>query len=204
MSTLWERIARAQAGDDYATAYARRFRSLAERGEDVHGEATFVNATLAPPARVLDAGCGTGRIAMRLHEQGYDVVGVDVDAAMLGEAREQAPGLDWREADLATMDLGERFDLVLLAGNVIPLLEPATLRAVAERLAAHAAPGASVVCGFGLDAGHLPAGCPITPLAEVDEAFAEAGLEPTGRWSTWERDAYAGGGYAVTMHRGAP
>ena len=77
--TLWERIARTTVGDDYAAAYARRFQTMAERGEDIHGEAGLVNAVLPPPARVLDAGCGTGRIAVRLHEQGYDAVGVDVD-----------------------------------------------------------------------------------------------------------------------------
>ncbi|MEI5673148.1 MULTISPECIES: class I SAM-dependent methyltransferase [unclassified Nocardioides] len=200
MSTLWQRIAQAQAGADYATTYAARFRRLAERGQDVHGEAALVTQLVDPPARVLDAGCGTGRIAVRLTELGYDVVGVDVDASMLAVARAEAPALDWREADLATLDLGENFDLVLLAGNIVPLLEPGTLAAVAERLAAHTAPGGRVVCGFGLDAAHLPGDCPVTPLAEVDAAFAAAGLGVGDRLATWDGDAYDGGGYVVTLH----
>jgi SAM-dependent methyltransferase len=199
--TLWQRIARETTGADYAAAYARRFSSLAARGEDIHGEAGLVTAQVEPPARVLDAGCGTGRIAIRLDELGYAVVGVDVDVTMLREARAASPALDWREADLATLDLGETFDLVLLAGNVIPLLEPATLAAAAERLAAHAAPGGLVVCGFGLDAEHLPGDCPVTPLAAVDEAFAAAGLERQERFATWDRAPYDGGGYVVTVHR---
>lgn len=199
--SLWERIARTTVGDDYAAAYARRFRAMAERGEDPHGEADLVHAVQAPPAQVLDAGCGTGRIAVRLHELGYDVVGVDVDAAMLREARAEAPHLEWLEADLSTLDLVRRFDLVLLAGNVIPLLEPETLRAVARRLADHALPGGAVVCGFGLDAAHLPGDCPVTPLAAVDEAFADAGLRAAERWSTWDREPFTGGGYVVTVHR---
>jgi SAM-dependent methyltransferase len=183
--------------------YARRFRTLAERGQDIHGEAGFVSTWVDPPARVLDAGCGTGRIAVRLDELGYAVVGVDVDATMLREARAAAPGLDWREADLAAFDLGEQFDVVLLAGNVIPLLEPATLAATAERLAAHAVPGGLVVCGFGLDEDHLPGDCPVTPLVDVDAAFAEAGLAPVGRFATWDRAPYDDGGYVVTVHRRA-
>lgn len=200
----WERIALATVGDDYASAYARRFQAMAERGEDPHGEAALVSALLPPPAQVLDAGCGTGRIAIHLHEQGYDVVGVDVDASMLREARSQAPDLAWHEADLTTLDLGRGFDLVLLAGNVIPLLEPDTLTAAAGRLAAHVLPGGAVVCGFGLDDDHLPGDCAVTPLESVDEAFAAAGLAPGRRWSTWDQEPYDGGGYVVTEHRSTP
>ena len=202
--TRWQEIASRGAGEEYARTYAARFRALAERGEDIHGEAAFVTALLDPPARVLDAGCGTGRIGVRLHELGYAVVGVDVDEPMLEVARAEAPELDWREADLASFDLGERFDLVLLAGNIVPLLEPGTLPAVAERLSAHVAPGGRVVCGFGLDAAHLPPGCPVTPLGEYEDAMTAAGLRLEARYSGWDRAAYEpGGGYVVAVHRPA-
>lgn len=199
--TRWQEVARRGAGADYARTYAARFRELAARGQDVHGEAAFVTGLVDAPARVLDAGCGTGRIAVRLHALGYRVVGVDVDETMLEMARAEAPGLDWRLGDLASFALGERFDLVLLAGNILPLLEPGTLRPVAARLADHVAPGGRVVCGFGLDAAHLPQGCPPTPLAEVDAALEEAGLEPVARLSGWDGEPYSGSaGYVVTVH----
>lgn len=150
---------------------------------------------------MLDAGCGTGRIAVRLAELGYAVVGVDVDLEMLAVARADAPGLDWREADLATLDLGERFDLVLLAGNILPLLEPGTLGAVCARLAAHVGPGGRVVCGFGLDEEHLPAGCPVTPLDDVEAAMTAAGLRRTDALAGWDGAPFEpGGGYVVTVH----
>lgn len=204
--TRWQEIARRGAGDDYAHTYAERFRAMADRGEDIHGEASLVTDLAAAPARVLDAGCGTGRIAVRLDELGYRVVGVDVDEAMLEEARAEAPGLDWRHADLASFDLGERFDVVLLAGNIIPLLEPDTLARVTGRLAAHVSTGGRVVCGFGLDSAHLPEGCPVTPLAAVDLAMSAAGLGLVDRYAGWDRSSYddAGGaaaGYVVTVHR---
>ncbi len=119
---------------------------------------------------------------------------------MLAVARSEAPGLDWREGDLATLDLGETFDLVLLAGNILPLLEPGTLGDVAERLAAHTAAGGRVVCGFGLDADHLPGDCPVTPLGEVEAAFAAAGLVAAASYATWDGEPYDGGGYVVTVH----
>jgi len=201
MSSRWERIARETVGDDYARAYAERFRSMAERGQDIHGEATFVSDLLAPPARVLDAGCGTGRVAVRLAELGYDVVGVDVDASMLEQARAQAPQLDWRLGDLATFDLGERFDVVLVAGNTIPLLEPGTLLDACERLGHHLTPGGVIVCGYGLDAAHLPGDCPPTALNDVDAAFGVLGLDAVMRYSTWDgHEFHPTDGYAITLY----
>lgn len=203
--TRWKRIARTTVGEDYAAAYAERFRAMADRGEDVHGEAALFARLVPAPARVLDAGCGTGRIAVRLDELGYDVVGVDVDATMLDHARTAAPALDWRHADLATMDLGRTFDAVLVAGNTIPLLEDGTLAAACERLAAHTDPGGAVVCGFGLDAAHLPGDCPPTPVEEVDAAMIAAGLSPVRRFGSWEGVGFdPAGGYVVTVHTRLP
>ena len=78
--TRWTDIARATGGERYAERYAARFRELADGGSDVHGEAGFVSRLLPAPASVLDAGCGTGRVSIRLAELGYDVTGADVDA----------------------------------------------------------------------------------------------------------------------------
>lgn len=197
-SRRWRDVARAEAGEDYAAEYAERFRRLAADGADVHGEASYVAGLVAPPARVLDAGCGTGRTATRLAEQGYEVVGCDVDEAMVEVARAEAPDLDWRVADLADLDLGATFDVVLLAGNVVPLLEDGTLEATCARLAAHLAPGGTLVCGFGLDEDHLPAGCPVTDLDTFLAAAAAAGLGERARWGTWGRGTWVeADGYVV-------
>ncbi|WP_036571312.1 class I SAM-dependent methyltransferase [Nocardioides sp. URHA0032] len=204
MSTRWEQIALDTVGEGYAAAYAERFRRLAEDGAEVHGEATFAASLVPPPARALDAGCGTGRIAVRLHELGYDVVGVDLDASMVAEARAAAPDLDWRVADLATFDLGAVFDLVVVAGNTIPLLDEGTLAAACDRLGAHTARGGVLVTGFGLDAAHLPGDCPVTPLPEVDAAMAAAGLAAGERHATWTGDRFDDGGYVVATYRRVP
>ena len=71
-------------------AYQARFDALAASGVDVHGEAAFACSLEPAPASVLDAGCGTGRVAIELARRGIDVVGVDVDASMLAAARRAA------------------------------------------------------------------------------------------------------------------
>ncbi len=76
--------------------YDERWEALAATGADVHGEADLVAALVGAPGGlpVLDAGCGTGRVAIELARRGYDTVGVDVDADLLARAREKAPTLD--------------------------------------------------------------------------------------------------------------
>src|SRR5580765_3334121 len=106
-------------GDEYQA----RFDALAAGGVDVHGEVAFVLGLDPAPASVLDAGCGTGRVAIELARRGVEVVGVDVDASMLATARRAVPTVEWHEHDLATLDLGRTFDAVVLAGNV-PLFTP--------------------------------------------------------------------------------
>ncbi|MFJ1654385.1 class I SAM-dependent methyltransferase [Streptomyces sp. NPDC088337] len=197
----WRDLTGETSGDDYAA----RFAALARSGKDVHGEAWFCTALVPAGARVLDAGCGTGRVMIRLAELGYDCVGVDLDASMLAVARKQAPGLPWFQADLAAFEpdrlgIAADFDLVVAAGNILPLLAAGTEAAVVGRLAAVLRAGGLLVAGFGLDEAHLPVPPGIT-LAEYDDCCAAAGLTLVDRFATWDADPYEGGGYAVSVHR---
>jgi SAM-dependent methyltransferase len=201
-ATRWAEITGGASGADYAA----RFEALAATGQDIHGEASFCTALVPPPARVLDAGCGTGRVAIRLHDLGYDCLGVDVDASMLAVARSAQPDLEWVLADLSTLDLDQHgvpvgFDLCVAAGNVIPLLAEGTLRSTITALAAALHPGGLLVTGFGLGPAHLPGSCPVTPLAAYDSACELAGLELLARHGTWQGERFVAGRYAVNVHR---
>ncbi|HMA15423.1 MAG TPA: class I SAM-dependent methyltransferase, partial [Kiloniellaceae bacterium] len=96
-------------------------------------------AKLAQQAKsVLDLGCGTGQLAAALGE-GREVVGVDTAGAMLEVARRRPGGerVTWIEGDARTLDLGRRFDLVLLTGHAFQVfLRPddqlAALRSIAR------------------------------------------------------------------------
>ncbi|MEW2068156.1 class I SAM-dependent methyltransferase [Streptomyces sp. NPDC007346] len=196
----WAELTGREAGEQYA----RRFAQLAESGHDIHGEAAFCAALLPPAARVLDAGCGTGRIAIRLAELGHRCTGVDIDPSMLAVARREAPTQEWLLGDLARMDApgaDGAFDLTIAAGNVIPLLAPGTEETVVGRLAAALRPGGLLVTGMGLDADHLP--LPEAPfgLEEFDQWCARSGLTLRQRYATWSGDPYVPGcGYAVSVH----
>ncbi len=181
--------------------YDARFTRLAEQGQYLHGEADLVTELLGdPPARILDAGCGTGRIAIELARRGYRVLGVDVEPAMLDVARAKAPELDWLRADLADLPAdglaGAPFDLVLAAGNVMIFVQLGTEGAVVAAMAGAVRPGGLVVAGFQV-------GRQLT-VARYDELCRSNGLELAERFATWERAPYTGGDYAVSVHRRGP
>ncbi len=193
MGTRWQRSDKPR-GQDYDARWAR----LAASGAAVHGEADLIESLLRESggSRVLDAGCGTGRVAVELAARGFSVVGLDVDPTMLSAARAKAPELRWVEADLvsAGAQLDETFDLAALAGNVMIFVERGTEGQVVDQLAALLEPGGLLVAGFQLRTGRLT-------LDRYDELAAAAGLEPVDRWATWDREPFSGGDYAVSVHR---
>ena len=178
-------------GDEYQA----RFDALAEAGQNVHGEVDFLLGLDPPPTSVLDAGCGTGRVAIELDQRGVEVVGTDVAPDMLRTARQRAPHLDWVEADLATLDLGRTFDVVVLAGNVLLFVAPGTQAEVVRRCGEHIGPSGVVVAGFSIRPGGYG-------TDDLDEHADAAGLIVAERWATWDRQPWhEGGDYAVTVLR---
>jgi SAM-dependent methyltransferase len=172
--------------------YDERWRAMAAAGENPHGEADLV--CRFEPASVLDGGCGTGRVAIELADRGIDVVGVDLDADMVARARAKAPDLVWVRSSLADLDLGRTFDVVVLAGNVIPFVADGDRAAAVAGCARHLAPGGHLIAGF-----QLRPGWPT--LADYCTWCAAAGLAPEHRWATWDAQPWADGDYAVSVHR---
>lgn len=177
-------------GDDYD----RRFADLEASGADVHGEASLVGA-LSPGPRVLDGGCGTGRVAIELARRGFEVTGVDIDPGMLAAARRKAPELPWIEADLATAPVEGPFDTVVLAGNVLIFVTPGTEPDVVARCASLLRPDGLLVAGFQVKRdGYGP--------QQLDADAAAAELDLVERWSTWDRGRWdPAGDYQVSVHR---
>lgn len=186
--------------DDVArgTDYDARWAALEATGAAIHGEADLVHSF--GPESVLDAGCGTGRVAIELANRGCAVVGIDLDAPMLAAASDKAPSLRWIEHDLLDVELRdargglERFDAVVLAGNVMIFVAPGTEAGVIANLCRHLAPQGRLIAGFQLDPKSLS-------IDEYDRFCGKAGLTLEHRWATWDRQPFDGGDYVVSVHR---
>ena len=189
----WSARSDIRSGSEYDSRWA----AMEAAGQPVHGEADLVSLLLnlyghGPEAAVLDAGCGTGRVAIELDRRSIPVVGVDLDPNMLAAAKTKAPGLCWVQEDLCVVDLRRRFDLIVMAGNVMIFLEPGSEAAVLANMARHLAPAGLLLAGFQLQR---------LSLSDYDRHAAAAGLQLQRRWATWEQDEYRDGNYAVTLHQ---
>ncbi|MFW3170324.1 class I SAM-dependent methyltransferase [Geodermatophilus sp. CPCC 206100] len=197
--SVWVRMTQEDPG--HSAAYVRRFRDLAAQGFDLGGEARLVDAMLPRGSRVLDAGCGPGRVGGWLAALGHDVVGVDVDPVLIAAAEEDHPGPRWLVGDLAELDLPalgipEPFDAIVCAGNVMAFLAPSTRVAVLRGMRAHVADDGRAAIGFGAGRGY-----------EFDQFLADArsaGWTPDLLLSTWDlRPFTPGSDFLVAVLRPA-
>ncbi len=185
--------------DGHSQWYVDRFRGMAAEGADLAGEARLVDAMLERQSRVLDAGCGPGRVGAALHQRGHAVVGVDADPILIDAARSDHPGPRWVVGDLADLDLvaagvPEPFHAAVMAGNVITFVAPGTERDVLTQVRSHLVSDGFLVVGFGTDRGYA--------IEDFDADVAASGFGLEHRFATWDlRPWKADSDFNVTVLR---
>lgn len=142
---------------------------------------------VAPGTRVLDVGCGVGRWSSLLAARGASVTGMDLSPTMVAEAERRAAASGVADRcrflvqDLAQLDSGETYDLIIGVTVLQHILDPEGLRAAVQRMSNHLAPGGRMVL---LEAAPARAAnrCDTSvfrarPRKVYLDLFSEAGLE---------------------------
>lgn len=173
--------------------YGAKFAALVRSDVDIDGEARLADVLSPRGARILDAGCGMGRVGAALAGRGHRVHGVDLDDALLQQAAETYPGLSLTQGRLEQLspawmrarDLPEAYDLIVCVGNVFVYLAPQTERAVLGAFAELLAPGGRVLLGFGTSSDR-PAARSSYPVADLVRDAASVGLAAQHLWSSFD------------------
>lgn len=193
-------LAAIRANPEHARNYAQRWRDLVAKGSDIYGEARMIDAMADRGSRILDAGCGTGRIGGWLAAQGHQVVGVDLDEHLISVAREDYPQAQWFVGNLANLNLEnqqgkpQEFDLVVSAGNVLTFLAEDERLPALRQLAGHLAPAGRLVVGFGAGRGY--------DFDTFASDAAACGLGLQQRFSTWHLHGPASDFLVAVLGRG--
>ncbi len=157
---------------------------MAARGESVHGEVDFIERrTSGRRVKILDAGCGTGRLAIEAVRRGHQAMGADLDPDMIDRARTKAPHIEWVCADLSTLHLDTTFDVIVMAGNIPLFCAPRSQAAIISNLANHLAPAGILICGYSLEKGSNG-----YTAEQFRRDAASAGLDHIEQYATWDGD----------------
>lgn len=119
-----------------------------EAAADLELLTAFARGAAARGGLALDAGCGTGRIARLLDDQGAAVVGVDVAPGMVDVARREHPHLPFAVGELARLPLAAGGLDTVISWYSIITTPPAALAAVWSELARVLAPDGVVLVAF--------------------------------------------------------
>ena len=166
--------------------YAQKFTSKYDAGEDVYGEARFVDAIAERGSAIIDGGCGTGRVGGALTQAGHRVLAVDRSARLIEVARGYFPTttyevrdlLELSSDDLTAAGLPAKVDIVVLAGNVLPCMAPGTERDALANLVSLLADDGRLVVGFHTDREYT--------VADLERDQRELNLTEQCRFSDWQ------------------
>ena len=112
----------------------------------VEKRTNFVLGASPPPGRVLDVGCGTGVLAGRLAEAGYEVVGLDRSQGMLDVMRERAPKVEAVHASGTEMPFGDgEFELSLSVATMHHIADRDAVRRALKEMVRVVAPGGRIL-----------------------------------------------------------
>lgn len=168
-----------ESNPQHSHNYAARWDMFKAQGRDIVGEARLIDALAPRHAKILDAGCGTGRLGGYLAQQGHHVWGSDLDPILIERAKNDFPEASWMVGDLTKNEVPEeKFDIVFSAGNVMTFIAPEDRMSALESMVQCLNPGGRLVIGFGAGRGW--------DFTDFIEKVQDCGMKIQWLFSSWD------------------
>lgn len=148
-----------------AEKYANDFQFVHKYGEDV---LSLLN--IKKGERVVDLGCGNGRLSVKLKEMGADVIGIDGSEDMLKIARDNYRDITFELADATEFTLKDKADAIF-SNAVFHWIDKCNQQKLLNNISRNLKTGGQLVCEFG------GKGCAETIHSELERIFASKGLK---------------------------
>ena len=164
-------------------------RRLVENGTDLEVDARFINMLAPRNSRILDIGCGIGTAVSALRRSGHHAFGIDPTQAVLDAA--DLYGTEWyrqlaveeiSQKRLCSEGLPERYEVILMAGNVPAFLPNEVLHGAFRTVSGLLDGGGLFVLGTTVNARGGP--------EAQEKAAGFAGLTLLHRFSDWHLGAF--------------
>jgi SAM-dependent methyltransferase len=134
--------------DSAAEAYAEHLADeLEKKPLDRHLLNRFAEETRGR-GLVADLGCGPGHVVRYLHDQGVEVIGIDLSSEMIRVAAERNPGISFRVGDIQRLDLANGALAGAVAFYSIVHAEPSSLAPFLQEVRRVVVPGGMVIIAF--------------------------------------------------------
>lgn len=119
---------------------------VADWPEEIPFYVELAAQTTAQRQEILEVACGTGRVAIRLLQDGARITGLDLSPELLQIAREKTTAVTWVQGDMRSFDLGKQFGLILISGHAFQFMViPEDQVQCLECLKRHLLPGGRLV-----------------------------------------------------------
>jgi predicted TPR repeat methyltransferase len=170
--------------------YVKKMRGLIAAGKDLATEARFVDMISQRHSKILDIGCGHGSSVTALRQRGHEAYGIDPTDVVLDTARDLSNPAWFRRLGATELEsrtlldagLPDRYDLLLLAGNVAAFLTATELEFVFVSAATLLNPGGHLIIGTTAETRGGP--------PDQDAAVSGTSLTLQNRFADWHLAPY--------------
>ena len=134
-------------GREFAEIYDDLYEALESRKRTYSEVLNFFRS--AKKGRVLDIGCGTGKLDEDLHGLGYEVLGIDSSADMIAVAKKaETKGLRFEPVSFQNFSASHTFDYLIVVFNVFGYFSPSELSSFFKKAAPMLGDGGFLIFDF--------------------------------------------------------